>query len=129
VVIYAFGLGPTSPAVAAGSASPTPAATSTNYDPAVPSRFRVQFNFTPNVVPSSSAVIGSLSGDAFPVFAGLTPGAVGLYQLNIQLPKTIPLIPSCGTPMGASEVTSNLTITVGSGSSFDGAAICVQPGP
>jgi uncharacterized protein (TIGR03437 family) len=35
-----------------------------------------------------SVVIGGTT--LVPAFAGLTPGSVGLYQVNLQLPSTIP---------------------------------------
>jgi hypothetical protein len=32
-----------------------------------------------------------------PTFVGLTPGQVGLYQINLQLPSTLPAIQPCTT--------------------------------
>jgi uncharacterized protein (TIGR03437 family) len=70
VVIYTIGLGPTSPAVASGVASPgSPLA----------------------VVPTTKACYGfSTPFGAAPCtdvgFAGLTPGFVGLYQVNTTIP-------------------------------------------
>ena len=69
VVIYTIGLGGTTPPVATGAASPSPAAT----------------------VPSTRVCIGEQSPFIQPIcvnadFAGLTPGSVGLYQLNVTIP-------------------------------------------
>jgi hypothetical protein len=56
---------------------------------------------------------------------------VGLYQINVIVPASIPAIGACTT--GASTlppyniVQSNLTIDLGAAASFDGAAICVKP--
>jgi hypothetical protein len=51
---------------------------------------------------------------------GLTPGQVGLYQINVKLPMVFPALEACGGFVG-----STLTINVAGDSSFDGAAICV----
>jgi uncharacterized protein (TIGR03437 family) len=113
VVIYGFGLGTTSPNVRSGEASPSTAATLDHQSTAV------QFDFRPNAMPSRPY------GTAIqaPSFVGLTPGQVGLYQINVKLPDKLQQVPAC-----SDVVRSNLTIDIGGISSFDGAAICVQPG-
>jgi uncharacterized protein (TIGR03437 family) len=61
-----------------------------------------------------------------PIYAGLAPGYVGLYQINFTVPP-----PPVGTPPCSGAVQSNLTVSVGGLASFDGAGICVaasQPG-
>ena len=70
VVIYVIGLGPTSPSVASGTASPNPAAN-------VPST-QVCFGQHTVVIQPVCTVAG---------FAGLTPGEVGLYQVNVTIPS------------------------------------------
>jgi uncharacterized protein (TIGR03437 family) len=76
IIVYATGLGPVSPAVASGVAATGPA---------------------PIPLPSSSACGGISTGQSTPpysfgsiLYAGLTPGFVGLYQLNIQIPQSQP---------------------------------------
>lgn len=73
VVIYTIGLGPTSPSVPSGTASPNPAAT-------VP-QTQVCFGQHSQVTQPVCAVAG---------FAGLTPGLVGLYQINLTIPSGLP---------------------------------------
>ena len=144
VVIYAYGLGQTTPAVKSGEATPTPA-------PVLgPARLgsvtvNVQFDFRPNAAPSNPylTIQGVISPTPItgpvvpaPTFVGLTPGQVGLYQINLPLPSTFPAIQPCttltvctGNPASCPlPIQSNLTIDIGGVSSFDGAAICVQPG-
>jgi hypothetical protein len=127
VVIWAFGLGATTPTPKTGQASPTPAATLSSF-------LYLQFDFRINATPSRPYVnplIAAPIPAPAPVFVGLTPGQVGLYQINVRIPSSIPAIGGCTTgAQGISPyntVQSNLTIDIGAATSFDGAAICVQP--
>ena len=62
-------------------------------------------------------------------FAGLTPGAVGLYQINFVVPPpavgTRPCVASSSALINGNVIQSNLTVSLGSVFSFDGAGICV----
>ena len=139
VVIYAFGLGKTSPPVKTGEATPTPAPILSrdlggiNPYPVL----AIQLDFRLNAGPSRPFVTPLIMVPAppGPAFMGLTPGQVGLYQINVKLPDSFPPVLPCtgsmavgvGTGIATSFVQSNLTIDIGGASSFDGAAICVQP--
>ncbi len=72
IIVYATGLGPVSPAVPSGVAASGPM-------PATPTcgSFFAQQSAPPFLT-------GSI------LYAGLTPGFVGLYQLNVQLPQSLP---------------------------------------
>jgi uncharacterized protein (TIGR03437 family) len=79
IVLYLVGMGPTDYAVASGGASPA--------------------NPLARV---ASAPVVTLGGNPAPaIFAGLTPGSVGLYQIDLQAPDA---------PVGG-----NLTLTVSQG--------------
>jgi hypothetical protein len=127
VVVYAYGLGRADPSPNTGQASPTPAATLSS-----PLYFR--FDFTSNAMPSPPFInrASAISSPAS-IFVGLTPGEVGLYQINVTIPSTIPVVDHCGSTCSHvactmyNTVTSNLTIDIGANLSWDGAAICVQP--
>jgi len=119
LVAYATGLGQTNPALTTGQ----PAATSS---PTV-TTFSLDFNYRPN----------ALATDPLPTapaapFAGATQGFVGLYQINFTVPAPPAGLQPCTNFVGVASgfitgINSNLTVSVGSIYSFDGAGICVQP--
>lgn len=131
LVIYAYGLGQTDPNVPAGQATPTPAPVAVN-------RLFLQFDFTPNAGPKLPTADPDLIPLPHPDFAGLTPGEVGLYQINVTLPASFPTLQAtCSTsfpaPLPSSpgrgewSISSNLTITISDNfGSYDGAPICIR---
>ena len=72
LTIYAIGLGPTSPSVASGAAAPANPLANLNTLPVV----------------VFGAGISTVM--ATPFFAGLTPTASGLYQVNVIIPPGVP---------------------------------------
>ena len=115
VVVYAWGLGYTTPSVKTGNLTPAPAPISALQGE--PDRIRVWFDFRPN---GPSWVFGPAQAKAVTY---LTPGQVGLYQIAVQLPSRFPAVLPCDP-----AVQSNLTINLSGVWSSDAAAICVQPG-
>jgi uncharacterized protein (TIGR03437 family) len=75
VVIYTIGLGPTSPAVPSGTGSPS-------NPPAMAPQTQVCFGEHAAVTKPPVCVAAQ--------FSGLTPGFVGLYQINAQIPTGLP---------------------------------------
>ena len=90
----------------------------------------MDFNFRRNALATKPADARFFVG-LNPVYAGVAPGFIGLYQVNFIVPPVPPLLPACVDPATivafGNVVQSNLTVSVGSNFSFDGAGICVQP--
>jgi uncharacterized protein (TIGR03437 family) len=110
LVLYAFGLGATNPGMAAGdgASSPQPASAqiSLSSDAAIPA------------IASTRETVG-------PIFAGLTVGFSGLYQINFLAPSP----PTPFAPAACSTFNSpngNVALTVRASSS-DTARFCVYP--
>ncbi len=117
LVMYAVGLGPTSPGVATGAAAGAAAEAS-----AV-----VAFQFGEDVLPKRpGSPPVTLPDVPKPLYAGLSPGSVGLYQINFRVPEIPSGTPSCGEILDFGPVNSNLTVTVIGPTSFDGAGLCVR---
>jgi uncharacterized protein (TIGR03437 family) len=68
IVIYCFGLGPVSPALGDGVTTP--------YPPLYSTTAPVTVTFGDVTVPAA--------------FAGLTPGVIGVYQVNVTVPAGVP---------------------------------------
>jgi uncharacterized protein (TIGR03437 family) len=91
LVIYAIGLGATSPAVPSGNASPSePLAIVTP---------------NPVVVFGTPGPISNFSAEPF--FAGLVPGFMGLYQINVIVPPGVPVGNSVPISLGIESFQSN----------------------
>lgn len=119
LVAYAFGLGQTDPIALTGTPALAPLKTV--------GQFILDFNLHPNALPSKTGPITPppFAASIFqptPIFSGLVRGFVGLYQINFAIPQIPEGTPTCGT-----YAQSNLTVSMGSVSSFDGAGICVVP--
>jgi uncharacterized protein (TIGR03437 family) len=107
------GLGYTDPLPVTGAASPSPAPRTI--------QFHINYAFSPNAAPSRGLTWrADLTPFPTPTFAGLSPGSVGLYQLNFF----VPAVPAGTLPCG-DAVYSNLTVSFVGFTSFDGASICV----
>ena len=89
VIVYATGLGPTNPTVPTGEATP--------------------FGMLARAVDGVTATIGGVP--AVVEFAGLTPGFVGLYQVNVRIPDSAPLGDGVELFLEQNQIRSN-TVTL-----------------
>jgi hypothetical protein len=124
LIAYATGLGQTNPPLTTGQPSTTAAQTQTV--------FGVDFNYRPNALATRPLESTSEKPPAIALlYTGATPGFAGLYQINFIVPPPPVGLGSCADwttmPPGINVVQTNLTVSVGSVYSFDGAGICVQP--
>jgi uncharacterized protein (TIGR03437 family) len=120
VAIYAVGLGKGALSVVTGQAasSPIPVPTAIAYD--------FQLNAGPSQPLFTVTDEGVFSPRISPVFSGMTPGSVGLYQINVIIP-TPPQGTALCDPAIFPSVNSNLAVNVGAQGGFDGVGICVLP--
>ncbi len=90
IVLYAAGLGLTDPPIDAGAAAPTD-----------------------GLAFASNPVTATIAGQPAPVaFAGLAPGLVGLYQINVAIPATVEPSPETPLAITAAGLSSQVTIVV-----------------
>jgi uncharacterized protein (TIGR03437 family) len=104
IVLYAFGLGPTTNAVTGLAAEqPLPASLS----------FTISFDPRQNALASRPQMGQPPTASA--VFIGLTPRSAGLYQINVMVPELPPDALPCypASPSNGIPIASNLTINVG----------------
>ncbi len=123
LVAYATGLGQTNPALTTGQPAAQSSPTATV--------FGIDFNYRVNALATEPGAVGAPA--ATPLFTGATKGFIGLYQINFIVPPTPaglqPCVDTASILAYGNYVRSNLTVSVGSTFSFDGAGICVQPSP
>ncbi len=91
LTLYCIGLGATSPAVADGAASPSAEPLARTPVP---------------VVTFGGGFVGAPTQGTV-LFSGLTPGFVGLYQINVQIPDSTPSGSEIGLQFSLDGATSN----------------------
>lgn len=120
ITIYAYGLGITSPRVPTGTASPA----GTALLDAVMRQIKVSFVVLLNAAPALPRY--PLPGDSneadTTTFAGLAPGQVGLYQINVRVPVDLPVPIPCG-----GQTRSNTLVKVSTSQGVENVALCVAP--
>jgi len=122
LVAWAVGLGRTVPESETGKIVKASAPTVTT--------FALDFNYRRNALPTRPPPAGGDIDVPVAIYTGTVEGEVGIYQIKFQVPPVPAGTPSCTArdnrtfPQG-NVVYSNLTVSVGGMSSFDGAGICV----
>lgn len=112
LIVYAYGLGLTAPEVPTGERAPTaPLAVSigATYN-FLYLDYRPDSRSRQNPPPASQLEFYPHLKAVEPTFVGLSPGSIGLYQINFQLPPAPVKIPEC--------LPTNVTIGLGDGISF-----------
>jgi uncharacterized protein (TIGR03437 family) len=122
VTAWVFGLGQTNPAASTGAPAKMAPAAQT---------FNLNFNYALNALATKPVQTSPDRILIHPLYAGLAPGYVGLYQVNFTIPQGPQNgIAHCALPgffgQGSNVPQSNLTVSIGGQFSFDGAGICVN---
>jgi len=132
ITFYAVGLGATDPWVSTGNAAPaSPLAIVVGDLPLIVSYVLPR----PPASPSAPIIWETVKRWIYPSFAGLVPGYVGLYQVNVTLPAELAQAQASATPE-CEQLTVRIAIGAGSGlgrediGPMDGAThvdVCVRP--
>lgn len=120
IVIYAYGLGPTVPRVPAGTLAPAGVQLVDAAARQLAVRFLPFRNASSTLPRYFEAEPVGTPGDV--VFAGLTAGQIGLYQLNVKLPESLEIPILCG-----GDTRSNLLAKVSTSRGIENLPLCVQP--
>jgi uncharacterized protein (TIGR03437 family) len=111
IVIYLWGLGLTSPIVPSGVPSPPGVVLDQ-----VPGFQALRARFLEGPRTSLTAIPPSYSPEdaadpGSPIdFAGLTPGQIGLYQINVAIPQSFAPATSCGDSIGGQTILANAVL-------------------
>jgi len=118
LVIYAYGLGPTLPRVPAGRAAPE----GTVLIDSTMRQLNVTFSVFRNAVASLPRYPATeIAGENAVRYAGLTPGQVGLYQMNVQVPASLEIPIRCG-----GDTRSNVLAKVVTAQGVENLPLCVE---
>ncbi|MBL8214188.1 MAG: hypothetical protein JNK87_25935 [Bryobacterales bacterium] len=120
IVLYAHGLGPTIPRVATGTAAPA----GVELVEAAARQLAVRFLALRNADGSLPRYVEALPADGgnAVVYAGLTAGQIGLYQVNVKVPELLEIPILCG-----GDTRSNAVAKVSSSKGTENVALCVAP--
>ena len=128
IVVYAYGLGQTVPAAKSGE--PSAAGLSVMDNPQSPRVFVTVHDQFLNVSGSTPRAFLSEPYNLPPAridFAGLTPGQIGVYQINVPIPSTFQVPVPCGPDASIGAVRSNGFLQVTTAQGTENVPICVWP--
>ena len=105
IIVYLWGLGETSPRVPSGE--PSPPGVVVTQVPGTPAvRARILDGPRASLTALQAFYSPEDSGDpGLPIeFVGLTPGQIGLYQVNVAIPRSFTPTTSCGDPIAGETI-------------------------
>jgi len=122
IIVYAFGLGQTSPRVPNGAAPSGAIFKDFAGHPRVRARFLSYLSTELTAIPRAFSQEDADDPGSPIAFAGLTPGQVGLYQLNIPVPQTLQPQAPC-----SKVVLGNMALHITTSQGTESIAFCLQP--
>ena len=127
ILIYAFGLGQTTPPARTGAVSGTGLTVQDPQQPPVIVTVQDRFlNASPSL-PRAASSDPYNSPFATLDFAGLAPGQVGVYQINVPVPVSFQVPVRCGPNTSGEPVRSNGLLMVTTAQGTENVPICVAP--
>ena len=127
ILIYAFGLGQTTPAARTAEASGTGLSV---LDPLQP---RLIVTLQDSLLNASPAVPRAVVAEPYNLprakidFAGLAPGQIGVYQINIPIPTSFQVPVRCGPDASIGSIRSNGLLQLTTAQGTENVPICVAP--
>jgi hypothetical protein len=127
ITLFAYGLGQTTPPAATGIASGTGLSVVDSQPPRLIVTVRDNLLNAPSNSPRAFASEPYNLPWAQVDFAGLAPGQVGLYQINVPVPLTFEVPVPCGPDPSISGVRSNGLLQLTTAQGTENIPICVAP--
>lgn len=127
IVIYAFGLGQTTPPAKTAEAS------GTGLSVLDPLQLRLIVTLQDSILNSSPALPRALISGPYNSpfakidFAGLAPGQVGMYQINVPIPFSFQAPVRCGPDASVGAIRSNGLLQLTTAQGTENVPICVAP--
>jgi len=125
ISVFAYGLGQTTPAARTGDVAGAGLST---VDPVQPRMF---VTLTDRFLNSSPSLPRTQSADPYNQpfaeisFAGLAPGQVGVYQINVPIPRSFLVPVACGPDANVGAIRSNGILQVTTAQGTENIPICV----
>jgi len=127
ILIYAFGLGQTTPPAKTAEASGAGLSVLDSQQP------RLIVTLQDSLLNASPALPRAVVSEPYNLphakidFAGLTPGQIGVYQINVPIPTSFQVPVRCGPDASVGAIRSNGLLQLTTAQGTENVPICVAP--